>query len=101
VKNANIVSRRSLMGGLVATPLLALSQSRQGNRVSLPPNVLFIVLDDMNDWIGPLKGHPQASTPNMDALAGRGTNFTNAHCQAPLCNPSRASLLTGMRPSMA
>ena len=63
------------------------------------PNVLFIAIDDLNDWVGPLGGHPQAKTPHMDALAARGTTFTNAHCQAPLCNPSRTSLLTGLRPS--
>ena len=63
------------------------------------PNVLFIVVDDLNDWVGCLGGHPQARTPNMDRLAVRGTVFTNAHVQAPLCNPSRSSVLTGMRPS--
>ncbi len=63
------------------------------------PNVLFFAIDDLNDWIGCLGGHPQAQTPHMDALAQRGTLFTNAHCQAPLCNPTRASILTGLRPS--
>ena len=63
------------------------------------PNVLFIAIDDLNDWVGPLGGHPLVKTPHMDALASRGTTFTNAHCQAPLCNPSRTSLLTGLRPS--
>lgn len=63
------------------------------------PNVLLIVIDDLNDWIGCLGGHPQALTPNMDRLARQGTLFTNAHCQAPLCNPSRTSFLTGLRPS--
>lgn len=62
------------------------------------PNVLMISIDDLNDWVGPLGGHPQARTPHMDRLAARGMVFTNAHCQAPLCNPSRASLLTGLRP---
>ncbi|MBP1607918.1 MAG: arylsulfatase family protein [Acidobacteria bacterium] len=99
METADRISRRSLVGGLVAAPLLAASPSKRANLASSPPNLLFIVLDDMNDWIGSLKGHPQASTPNMDALAKRGTNFTNAHCQAPLCNPSRASFLTGLRPS--
>ncbi len=63
------------------------------------PNVVFIGIDDLNDWIGCLGGHPQAKTPNIDRLARRGTLFTSAHCQSPLCNPSRTSLLTGMRPS--
>lgn len=63
------------------------------------PNVLFIAIDDLNDWVGPLGGHPQVKTPHLDRLAARGTTFTNAHCQAPLCNPSRTSVLTGLRPS--
>jgi choline-sulfatase len=63
------------------------------------PNVLFIAIDDQNDWIGHLGGHPLARTPHIDALAARGTTFLNAHCNAPLCNPSRASLLLGLRPS--
>ena len=63
------------------------------------PNVLFIAIDDQNDWIGALGGHPQVKTPHIDGLARRGTLFSNAHCQAPLCNPSRSSLLTGLRPS--
>ena len=62
-------------------------------------NVLMIAIDDLNDWVGCLEGHPQVRTPHIDALARRGTLFTNAHCQAPLCNSSRTSLLTGLRPS--
>lgn len=63
------------------------------------PNVLMIAIDDQNDWIGSFGGHPLAKTPHIDRLAGRGTAFLNAHCQAPLCNPSRTSLMLGLRPS--
>jgi arylsulfatase A-like enzyme len=63
------------------------------------PNVVFIAIDDLNDWVGHLGGHPLVKTPHLDALAARGTALTNAHCQAPLCNASRASLLVGLRPS--
>lgn len=62
------------------------------------PNVLMIAVDDLNDFIGAM-GHPDAITPNIDRLAANGAIFTNAHCQAPLCGPSRASILTGLRPS--
>ena len=63
------------------------------------PNVLMIAIDDLNDWVEPLGGHPDVKTPAMARLAERGLTFTNAHCQAPLCNPSRTSLMTGKRPS--
>jgi len=63
------------------------------------PNVLFISMDDLNDWVGCLGGHPQALTPNIDALAKRGVLFTNAHCAASLCGPSRAALMTGIKPA--
>ena len=59
------------------------------------PNVLFIAVDDLNDWIGCLHGHPQALTPNIDRLAARGALFSNAHCTAPACNPSRAAVFSG------
>jgi arylsulfatase A-like enzyme len=62
------------------------------------PNVLFIAVDDLNDWIGCLGGHPQALTPNMDRLAKRGVLFSNAHCASPACNPSRAAIFSGLMP---
>ena len=63
------------------------------------PNVLMISIDDLNGWLGCLDGHPNAKTPNIDKLAARGVLFSNAHCQAPLCGPSRTSLMTGLRPT--
>lgn len=63
------------------------------------PNVLFIAIDDLNDWVEPLGGHPLVKTPHMNRLAARGTTFVNAHCQSPLCNPSRTSLLLSKRPT--
>lgn len=65
-----------------------------------PPNVLFIAVDDMNDWIGCLGGYAgKVHTPNMDRLAERGVLFTNAHCPSPKCAPSRAAVMTGLMPS--
>jgi arylsulfatase A-like enzyme len=69
------------------------------NKKIPPPNILLIGVDDLNDWIGCLGGHPQAITPNFDRLAARGVLFSNAHCQSPVCNPSRASLMTSLYPS--
>jgi arylsulfatase A-like enzyme len=63
------------------------------------PNVLFIAVDDLNNLLGVLDGYAKAKTPNIDRLAARGVLFSNAHCQAPLCSPSRVSLMTGLRPS--
>lgn len=78
--------------------LVVVALARHANAAA-KPNILFIAIDDQNDWIGCLGGHPQARTPHLDRLAERGTVFKNAHCQAPLCNASRSSLLTGLRPS--
>jgi arylsulfatase A-like enzyme len=60
------------------------------------PNVLMICIDDLNDWIGCLGGHPQAKTPHMDKLAASGRNFTNAHCVVPVCSPSRVCVMSGL-----
>lgn len=62
------------------------------------PNVLFIAIDDLNDWIGCLGGHPQSITPNLDRLAASGVLFRNAHCAAPSCNPSRTAIFSGQPP---
>ena len=75
----------------VAPALLSMSAAQS-------PNVLLVSIDDLNDWVGCLGGHPQAQTPNIDRLADMGTLFANAHCQSPVCNPSRASMMTGRYP---
>ncbi len=59
------------------------------------PNVLFLAVDDMNDWIGCLGTTPRAITPNLDRLAARGVCFTNAHTAGVFCAPSRAAIFSG------
>ena len=54
-------------------------------------NVVLIVCDDLNDYVGPFGGHPQVKTPHMNSLAETGVWFSQAHCNIPICNPSRAS----------
>ena len=82
-----------------ALAVLALLVGAAALRGAERPNVLFIAVDDLNDWVGPLGGHPQARTPHLDRLAARGTLFANAHCAYSLCNPSRASVMSGLLPS--
>ena len=79
--------------------LLSLVSGLLPVRAENRPNILFIAVDDLNDWVGHLGGHPQSKTPNIDRLATRGVSFTMAYCNAPLCNPSRVSLFTGVLPS--
>ncbi len=62
------------------------------------PNVLFIAVDDLNHWVGYMGRNSQTQTPNLDALAARGVAFHQAHCVVPACNPSRAALMSGLRP---
>ena len=63
------------------------------------PNVLFLAIDDLNDWIGAAGGHSQAKTPNLDHLISQSVFFRNAHAAAPVCSASRHALMSGLRPS--
>ena len=67
-------------------------------RAAEKPNVILIVCDDLNDYVEVFGGHPNAVTPNMARLAASGVSFTQAHCNIPICGPSRASLFTGIYP---
>jgi choline-sulfatase len=84
-----------LLGGIISCK----ERPSPDTKEKKSPNVLFIAIDDLNDWIGFMGGREGIYTPNLDALAARGMAFTNAHCSAPACGPSRASLMTGVRPS--
>ena len=85
----------------IITPLLIVLWMAQTQVDAVPksrPNVLFIAIDDLNDYISPLDNHPGVLTPNFNRLAKRSVNFANAHCAAPACNPSRSAIFTGISP---
>ena len=89
-----------LLVGLLARGDLACAAGAEAVwEAERPPNVLMIAVDDLNDWIGVLGGHPQAHTPNFDRLAASGVLFTNAHCPGTACNPSRSTVMTGVSPA--
>ncbi len=95
-----MLDRRRFLGlSAAALTTQACSPSDGPTPEAAPPNVLFLAVDDLNTWLGCMNGHPQAHTPNMDRLAARGVVFHDAHCQAPICGPSRASLMSGYLPS--
>ncbi|HEY4262934.1 MAG TPA: sulfatase [Schlesneria sp.] len=81
--------------GMILLLMASVVDAAEGKK----PNILFIAVDDLNDWVGFLDGNAQTITPNLDRLAARGVKFNRAYCAAPLCNPSRTSLMTGLRPS--
>lgn len=87
-----------IASALIVPALLAAGFAACGTEAQERPNVLFLSVDDMNDWVGAL-GYESAKTPNIDRLADRGVLFTNAHAPSPKCNPSRTAILTGLRPS--
>ena len=92
------LSRREFLQAMGAGALgLTLGSCQQVQQID-QPNVLFIAIDDLNDWSSVLGGHPQAITPNLERLAARSVNFTNAYTAAACCNPSRTALMTGLPP---
>lgn len=88
-----------MLGMLVLISCGNFKKDKRDESDSKHPNVLFIAVDDLNTWLGCMEEYQGAKTPHIDNLASRGVLFSNAHCQAPLCGPSRASLMTGLRPS--
>ena len=94
-----MMNRRDLLKHL-GLGAAALALGPLGRAAAKPPlNVLYVVIDDLNDWVGFLKTHPQVRTPNMDRLAQRSMVFTHAYCAGPICNPSRTAMMTGLRPA--
>jgi arylsulfatase A-like enzyme len=79
---------------LAALLMLPLSTLRASGTPVKRPNVSFIAVDDLNDWIGCLGGHPQ--TPNFDRLAASGVLMKNAYCDGAACDPSRAAIMIGL-----
>ena len=88
-----------ILNTLLLCPSATVIQARDPGPKHKKPNILFIAIDDLNDWTGILKGNLQTRTPNLDKLAARGLVFTNAHCPAPACGPSRSAIMSGIRPS--
>jgi arylsulfatase A-like enzyme len=83
---------------LVMSGLIGFQDNATLANDSKAPNVLFIAVDDLNDWVGYLGGHPQGHTPNIDTLAKEAAAFTHAYCPAPVCGPSRTALMYGVFP---
>ena len=96
--HASRIPHVSLLVMLALASPAAVAVRAQGQPAA-KPNVLVIFVDDLNHWVGPLGRNKQAITPNIDRLAARGVTFASAHTAAPACNPSRAALLSGLRPS--
>ena len=97
----SVWTRRRFLYALGSTALGIVSpvRLRVSEEKTKQPNVLFIALDDLNDWIKVLDANAPIQTPNIERLAKRGTLFTKAYCASAACNPSRTAILTGLRPT--
>jgi arylsulfatase A-like enzyme len=89
----NVLTRRLLCAACLLGLAATLSAAP-----SAKPNVLFIAIDDLRDWVGYFQHNTQSKTPNLDRFAKMGMSFNRAYCAAPVCNPSRAALMSGLRP---
>lgn len=97
-----IAGNGALLAPFLCSPFSKALAVSEGDRTH--PNIIFIAVDDWNDWVGCLNGYPaiqkpEVKTPNLDRLAAKGMLFTDAHCPAPVCNPSRTAIMTGRCPS--
>lgn len=99
VFDSPVVSFRYSLRNLVPWLFLFVAAGFFGSQAAGKPNVLFVAVDDLNDWVNCMGGRKGVHTPNLDRLAARGVLFTNAHCAAPACNPSRVAVMTGVAPS--
>lgn len=88
------LSVRSLVAAVCLLNLFAVAGTEDDSR----PDIVFIIVDDLNDWLGCLGGHPDAQSPYIDELAASGMLFTQAYCNSPQCRPSRTGLLYGVYP---
>ena len=100
-KNKKNIDRRDFISGTVGAGL-AVGMSGVFSEIAKAAkgsNILFISIDDLNDWGGPFgNAHQNVHTPGLDKLASMGTTFTRAYCAAPACGPSRNALMTGVHP---
>lgn len=85
-----------LCGVILGRGIPAVASEASPRQRAKPPNVVMLCIDDLNDWVGFLGGHPDAITPRLDALASRGCVFANAHCAVPVCSASRISVMSGI-----
>lgn len=100
MQTLDAMAMQLVLSAVLGTACLPASPRSEAAETDRRPNVLLICLDDMNDWVGHLGGYGGAvHTPHIDRLAAEGVAFTNAHCDAPVCNPSRTAVFTGLRPS--
>ncbi len=97
-KNCTIANLLAVLAILALPGSVGIYSNSLPSNASEKPDVVLIVVDDLNDWIGVMNGHPQSLTPNLDSLAEQGILFTNAHANAPQCFPSRQSFLSGRYP---